>query len=88
MGILKMESLLWKAVFEAFSFEKANEDSGSYKIAYSGEHNFISNLKTLAPLLVIEGKSYGAYQIDSFKKGMSLELVKNLDYKKNASRLP
>jgi ABC-type transport system substrate-binding protein len=78
-------SVLWKEIFKPFDFKrmdnKLNKKNSSvaetYKIIYSGEKNFISNLKSLAPLLVVEGGPMGQYQIDSFQKGIKLGLIKN-----------
>ena len=81
------QSILWKDLFRPFDFEIDDDRLKIYKITYKDQMNFISNLKSLAPLLIVDGDVRGAYKIKNVQKGIKLNLEKNIDWVGSEPRL-
>jgi hypothetical protein len=73
------KSTLWKSVFTDFDFRENS-------IYYLKKENFISNLKTLMPLLRVKGDGYGEYEVQEHQKGIKVLLAKKNNLNKNKKR--
>jgi len=80
-------SILWKDLFNPFDFKASTKKTKTYLISYNENKNFISNLKSISPLLVVKGDELGSYKIEKFQKGIKVKLVKNLDKKNSNHRI-